>query len=266
MLAVITGASRGYGRALSIEIAKKYKKVDIHIIGRTESDLLETKKLSEQFLDPGSHVVTHTFDLADLSTLDAHCSNLFSKIDGANYHTALLFNNAGTTGQLEKIRNYSDMPALQTTLNLGIASILWLSKYFLNTISEKCQSFIINISSGVANNPGPYFGQYSIAKAGMNMVANVLAVEEANVKVLTWEPGIFKSAMNEGFESSQSDIPMVRFLGYIIRENKVHSAQESVIDLLQVLEENSFKSGDLVRYLARHPDIEKEIFSSKPQE
>ena len=198
-LIVITGASRGIGRAIAVSISDAYCKgqftfqgtlshhIHLVLIARSKEKLEETAKLvhencNQNSLDMNITASCHELDLSNLDTLPNHLKLIFNPLAQLKYESCWLFNNAGSVeplGQTSAIAN-DVMDNLRTAVDLNITSSMWLSAAFANTFA--CQAGItslriINISSLCALEPFPTMAVYCAGKAARDMFHQVLAKE-----------------------------------------------------------------------------------------
>ena len=180
-VAVVTGASRGIGRAIALELAKRGAKV---VINYYQSKELANEVLSE-IKAIGGYAITFQANVANpaqaKNLIDAAIDN-FGKID-------ILVNNAGITrDSLIVMMNEGDWDAVQETNLKGTFNC---SKTAVRYMLRKRYGRIINITSvsGQIGNPGQT--NYSAAKAGQIGFTKALAREVAsrNITINAIAPG-----------------------------------------------------------------------------
>lgn len=181
-IAIVTGGTRGIGKAISIALKEDGYKV----VASYQSN----EEAAQKFRDETS-CSTVKFDVADYD----QCSAAISKIEEEFGEVAVLVNNAGITrdGVLHKmpLENWNDV--IQT--NLG--SCFNMCRAVITKMRERKFGRIINISS--INGQKGQFGQvnYSAAKAGVIGFTKALALESAvkNVTVNAVCPGYIETDM-----------------------------------------------------------------------
>ena len=217
-LVLITGASRGIGRAIALAIADTIQQprsgdtndstapasalalsapLHLVLIARSVESLRETSHLVEQRCGGSSVVVTtscHEMDLSDLDTLSDKLTNLLEQLKSTNYDHCWLINNAGSLGPLGLASSLdsgaSSLKAMQNAVDLNVTSGLWVSSQFAKTflspvdasssLSKKCPVVrIVNISSLCAIEPFPTMAVYCAGKAARDMFHSVLAKENS---------------------------------------------------------------------------------------
>lgn len=207
MNVLITGISRGIGKAIALEFAKnKY-----NIIGCAKSDfngLSDTKNLVT------SYGVDSYIELCDISNEEKIKKFIYestNKLGGID----ILINNAG----ISYIGLLQDMSILEwnNIINTNLTSAFLMSKYVIPYMLKKQNGHIINISSVWGNIGASMEVAYSASKGGLNTFTKALAKELApsNILVNTISPGFIDTEMNKNFEKEEleaifEEIPLGR--------------------------------------------------------
>ncbi|MFC5182940.1 SDR family oxidoreductase [Actinomadura harenae] len=180
--AVITGASKGLGRALAVELARDGWTVVV--------DARSTEALAEAAAGIGPNAVPVPGDVTD----PAHRDDLVRAVDAAG-GIDLLVNNAGTLGTTPLPR-LADQPLddLEAAFRTNVAAPLALVQAFLPGLRER-RGAILNISSDAAVEPYRTWGGYGSTKAALEQLSHVLAAEEPDVAVWWVEPGEMRTDM-----------------------------------------------------------------------
>jgi len=185
-VALVTGGSRGIGKATAIGFAKAG--ADVALTSRNLPDLEivvdEIGKLGRKSLA----VATHVGHIEQIQPLVDKVAAEFGKID-------ILVNNAGT--------NFF-MPAIKMTergwdavMNLDLKGLFFLSQAVARVMKEHGGGKIINVSSTSGFKVQVPTGHYSIAKAGVIMATKVMALEWAqyNIRVNCIAPGAIETRL-----------------------------------------------------------------------
>ncbi|MHB8062158.1 MAG: SDR family NAD(P)-dependent oxidoreductase, partial [Ruminiclostridium sp.] len=149
MKALITGASSGIGRDMSIILSKKG--YDLILVARRMEKLEELKKTLS------TDVQTISLDLSK----EESCFSLYEQVK--NESVDILINNAGfgIFGAFDEIDIHEELKMLNT----NIIAVDILTKLFLKDFKRKNSGYILNVASSAAFLPGPLLSSYYASKA-----------------------------------------------------------------------------------------------------
>jgi 3-oxoacyl-[acyl-carrier protein] reductase len=187
--AVVTGGSRGIGRAISLRLAAMGALVYINYVSRPDA-AEETKSLIEA---AGGTARTIAFDVAD----GAQIQDAFKRIADEAGRIDILVNNAGITrdGLLARMKESDWDQVLSTNLKGAFLCTKAVSK----TMMKQRWGRVVNISSviGFAGNAGQV--NYAAAKAGLVGMTKAMARELAsrNITVNSVAPGYIQTDMTD---------------------------------------------------------------------
>jgi NAD(P)-dependent dehydrogenase (short-subunit alcohol dehydrogenase family) len=172
MKALITGATRGLGHALSAALAREGWELVLDARGGPSPV-------------PGAVFVAG--DVAD----PAHRTALLAEAGGLD----LLVNNASTLGAtpLPPLASYP-LAALEEAFAVNTLGPLALIQGALPALRER-RGAIVNISSDAATEPYEGWGGYGATKAALDQISRVLAAEEPSVAVWSLDPGEMRTEM-----------------------------------------------------------------------
>ena len=175
---LVTGASSGIGKA----IAEKLLDLGNIVIGTSRSNT-NLRVTSEKF---PRNFYSYSLDLGNLDEilkLSSYVSKTFGKLD-------VLINNAGILGQTTTIEDY-DIKKWIEVININLNGQVLLSKELLPLLKESKKGSIINISSSVGRAPRENWGAYSVSKAGLEALTDILCEEltKYNIIVNSVNPG-----------------------------------------------------------------------------
>jgi NAD(P)-dependent dehydrogenase (short-subunit alcohol dehydrogenase family) len=184
--ALVTGASRGLGRALASGLAAAgYALV---IDARDERSL----RLAADGIRagvPGAEVTALPGDVTD----PAHRAVLRA----AAGEIDLLVNNAGTLGAapLPALADYP-VEELRAAFEANVIAPIALTQLFLPALRERGGA-VLNVTSDAAIEPYAGWGGYGAAKAAIEQASNVLAAEESAIRVWWVDPGDLRTDMHQ---------------------------------------------------------------------
>jgi short-subunit dehydrogenase len=198
-VAVITGASRGIGRATAIALARSGCRL---LLTALESDELESLV---SYLNDDYQAVVGSMP-ADL-TDESKRKRFVEWIGMQQSPPDILINNAGggRFGRFEGMDNED----LEQTIKLNIHLMVFLSRELIPVLRTRPQAKIVNISSGIARLPYPGLAVYGAAKGFISSLSESLACELAgtNVSVLCFHPGLTETSFMASAGMDMSKIP-----------------------------------------------------------
>ncbi|XP_067048558.1 sepiapterin reductase-like isoform X1 [Acropora muricata] len=250
---VITGASRGFGRATAFALAHAFAESGCNshfiLLSRDEKKLQETRNGIME-LDSYAKVHTVVADLGEMKTLEETVNNALSKVEPNQVSHAILLNNAGSIGDISnRIKDMTNIRAesLQDYFNLNISSPMFLISKFLKRF-EGSSCTVINVSSLMAVESFSHFSLYCAGKAARDMMCQVLAKEEPDVRVLNYAPGPLSTDMYDEICNTCGNQELAAEFQKGQDENKILSSSESARKLVSLLREDVFASGSHVDY------------------
>lgn len=204
---LVTGASRGIGKAVAIKFAKKGYNVVISCVHRAEQ-LEQTKREIESFQSP---CLAYLGDMGDLKS----CETLFSQIRSRFGGVDVLVNNAG----ISYIGLLQDMSSedWERMLHVNLTSVFNCCKLAIPYMVRQKQGKIVNVSSVWGVVGASCETAYSATKGGINALTKALAKELApsNIQVNAVACGAIDTEMNQWMEEDElialvEDIPAGR--------------------------------------------------------
>ena len=203
--ALVTGAGRGIGKAIALELAAKGAFVIVNYNGSKEA----AEQTVAEIKAAGGDAIAYQCSVSDYEACGAMITALIKEYT----HIDILVNNAGITrdGLLMKMSEEDFDAVINTNLKGCFNTIRHMSRYFLKQRAGK----IINISSvsGILGNAGQ--ANYSASKAGVigltKAVARELASRGINVNAVA--PGFVETDMTDALSDSvkenlKSQIPL----------------------------------------------------------
>jgi dehydrogenase/reductase SDR family protein 4 len=195
-VALVTGGSRGIGRAIALTFADAG--ADLAISGRKLQDLEkvadEIRKLGKKCLP----VTAHARKVEELKHLVDQVMETFGRID-------ILVNNAATNPAMGPIVG-TDEKIYDHIMETNLKGYFMMSKFAGAVMVKQKSGNIINISSAGGVSPAEGLGPYCISKAGINMLTKALALELGpyNIRVNAIAPRIVKTSFSEALWTNEA--------------------------------------------------------------
>ncbi len=186
-IALVTGATRGLGRATALELAK----AGLHIIitGRTIGALEE---LDDEIQALGATATILKLDIRDGDLIDQLGPSLYERWGRLDVFVA----NAALLGPLSPLGHITASTwddIINTNLNAN-----WRLLRTLDPLLQRSEAGrVVFISSGAASGRNAYWGPYAVSKAGLEALARTYAAEVVNTNVRSniVNPGAMATAM-----------------------------------------------------------------------
>ena len=207
--ALVTGASRGIGRAIALAYARAG--ADVAILARN-ADLL--REVSEEIAGTGVRSIAVAADVLDPEATRAAVSAAIADLGGLD----ILVNNAGGNSFSIPVAQMR-MSGWDKTMRLNLDSIVHITQEALPALGDGGGS-IINVSSVAGLQGAPTMAHYGAAKAALISLTQSLAIETAwmGVRVNALVPGWietdltdFLRASDEAERAALSRVPMQRW-------------------------------------------------------
>ena len=199
-VALVTGASRGIGRAIAIELGR----IGFDVLINYRSNAAEaerTLELVKAVANENARVEIFAADVAsedDRQQLVTHTRERFGRLD-------LLVNNAGIAPEKRVDILQTTAESFDRLMNVNLKGPFFLSQLVARWLIEQKQSgpvpdyapAIINISSVSAYAASPERAEYCISKAGLAMMTNLFAARLADEGINVYEirPGVIATDM-----------------------------------------------------------------------
>lgn len=196
-VAVVTGASRGLGRAIALELARHGAHVVVNYAGneaKAQSVVDEIKNLGRQSFK----VQTNVANEQEVKDMIKQVTKVFDRLD-------ILVNNAGITRDNLLMRMKED--EFDQVINTNLKGVFLCTKTVTRQMMRQRSGKIINVASivGVRGNPGQ--ANYVAAKAGVIGLTKTTAQELAsrNILVNAVAPGFISTDMTDELTDEQRE-------------------------------------------------------------
>ncbi len=188
-IAVITGASRGIGRAVALGYAAEG--AHVILIARTVGGLEEVDDEINKIGGKATLVPLDITDFAALDRLGATIYERWGKLD-------ILVANAGTLGVLTPV-SHLEIKAWDKLVNTNMTANWRMIRSFDPLLRRSDAGRAIFVTSGAAQKNKPYWGGYAMSKAAMEAIVKTWAAEIANTNIRAnlLSPGPTRTAMRK---------------------------------------------------------------------
>jgi 3-oxoacyl-[acyl-carrier protein] reductase len=204
-VAVVTGASRGIGKAAALALASQGAKVVVNYARSSDA----AEEIVKQITEAGGEAIATQADVSQSEQVDNLIKTTLDKFGRID----VLVNNAGITKDTLLLRMKPEQ--WQAVIDLNLTGVFLCTKAVSKTMLKQRSGRIINIASvaGQMGNPGQ--ANYSAAKAGVIGFTKTVAKELANrgVTVNAVAPGFIETDMTEDLKSDDiiKFIPLGRY-------------------------------------------------------
>ena len=208
-VALVTGASRGLGRAFALALAEAG--ADLALAARSVDDLQRTAEEAAKYDVRAEAFRADMREAGEIEALVEGATRAFGRID-------VLVNNAGISGAEKPVLDVARQE-WEEALAVNLLGPALLARAVARGMVERRQGRIINVASIAGLAPVSRLGPYCVSKAALIQLTRVMALELArhNVQVNALCPGYFRTPMNETFFATpkgqavvQHAIPMQR--------------------------------------------------------
>ncbi len=194
-LALITGASRGIGKACAIELAKAGYNIAVNFAGNEEA----AKKTVDELKALGVQAEAFKFDVSNKEEAQKGVEAVIEKFGRID----VLVNNAGITRDGLFMRMSAEN--WDAVINTNLSSAFYVSQPVVKVMMKQRSGAIVNMSSvvGVSGNAGQ--ANYSAAKAGLIGLTKTLAKElgSRGIRVNAIAPGFINTDMTKDLDTSK---------------------------------------------------------------
>lgn len=243
-LVIITGASRGIGQALALELDRRWETdTTFLLLARNEAAL---SSLAVQLKGNG---VPCPVDFGNPVNGAARFAELLSATEPGSFTHVYLVNNAGMAGPIGRLGTL-DAAAVEMTVQVNVTTPILVTNVLLAWIGDSGTPVsVLNISSGAARFPIEGLTAYCASKAGLDMFARVAAEEGVpGFRVVSVAPGIIETDMQREIRETPADrFPMHHQFVAFKETGQLKTVEQSAVELADLLAETV--PGDVIRSL-----------------
>lgn len=218
---------------------------DIVLLSRSVEGMEETRSLVFASA-PSIGVHTVRADMGALDSLADVFAEAVKHASSEKHRHAMLVHNAGSTGDVSKpIAEQRDPKAVQSHMASNFESAFTLTALFLSHFKTGNRT-VLEINSLLHKKFMHSMSLYSVAKAARRAFVGSLAVENPDVRVLSYGPGACDTDMFRSIpRATYSSETRAAFESW---STTALSCTQSISKLMQVLRENRFENGSYVDY------------------
>ncbi|GEL78625.1 SDR family NAD(P)-dependent oxidoreductase [Tenuibacillus multivorans] len=187
---VITGGTKGLGKALALAFAKEGDA--IAICARNEAGLNDMKILLHEL---GAHVLAIQADVAN----EVDVERFVSSVEAKWGHIDILINNASIYGSGPTLLADYPINQFKEVMDVNVMNPLLMTQRVLPGMLQRDKGLIVNITSEAGHHGYPGWGAYGVSKFGLEGLTEIWAAElkESNINVHMIDPGEMDTAMHD---------------------------------------------------------------------
>lgn len=194
---VITGASKGIGRSLAIQMSQQG--YTVFALARPSAELTELEGVIKANT---KHSMSIECDLGDLDSISSAAKTICTHAD----FISGIVHNAGAVAPVKPMQaaNASDW---SRSLHVNLIGVQALTQHLHHLIGGSKQTRITTISSGASLRPIGSWSAYCVSKAGLDMWARCMAEEGRgnNISCISVAPGVVDTGMQHEIRSTPAE-------------------------------------------------------------
>ncbi|KAF2073946.1 hypothetical protein CYY_004733 [Polysphondylium violaceum] len=252
VLALVTGASRGFGLSICEEFSKTNKNIDFVLFAFSFNDEKIQKITSDlKSFNPNVNILhVVNIDMSVISQVEKEFQSLLDKINMDNYTDVVFVNNHGSLSTLDLVENLSEFKQIESDITLNTTSIVVTSSLFLRKIKsltnfKDIRFSLVNVSSLCAIKPFQSWGIYCCGKAFRDMLYQNIAVENPfeNLKTLNYAPGPMDTDMQKEIREKCTHGPTKQVFIDMKEGGRLVNPNTSAAKLVKLVFDYKFTSG-----------------------
>ena len=189
-VAIVTGGSRGIGRAVAETLAR----AGAHVVVNYAGNEVAAQSVVAAIVEAGGRAEAKQFDVADAAAVDAAISDVQKRLGRLD----ILVSNAGIA--LDQLLIRVKPEEVERTFATNVSGAIWCAKSAMRFMMRQKTGRIIHLSSVVAESGNPGQAVYAASKAALIGLTKTLAREYASrgVTVNVVAPGFIETDMTAG--------------------------------------------------------------------
>jgi NAD(P)-dependent dehydrogenase (short-subunit alcohol dehydrogenase family) len=201
-VALVTGASRGIGKAVALAYAKEGAKV--FVCARRRGPLVQAAREIRAAGGEAGYLAVDLGQASEAKRLVREARRRYGTLD-------ILVNNASILGPRAPIAEYP-LAEWENVLKINLTALFLLTREALRLMMPQKAGSIINVSSGVGRIGKARWGAYAVSKFGVEGFTQVVAeeVKELNIRVNAVNPGGTRTAMRAAAYPDEDPLTLPR--------------------------------------------------------
>ncbi|MDO7903547.1 3-oxoacyl-ACP reductase family protein [Pseudomonas sp. K1(2024)] len=231
--AVVTGGSRGIGKALVLALAEAGYRVALSYVRGREA----AEAVCAQARERGAEALALHCDVRDAQSV----AGFFAEAQAWLGHIDLLVNNAGITR--DGLLATQALEDIHEVIQTNLVGTLLCCQQVIPEMMRQRRGCIVNISSVAAQKPGRGQANYAAAKGGVEALTRALAVELAprNIRVNAVAPGLVETEMSAALMQAHAEQIHARLL-----VKRCARPEEIAAAVLFLAEQGSYLTGEVL--------------------
>ncbi len=197
-VAIITGASKGIGKAMALAFGQSGAKV---VVSSRNQEALD--EVIAKFAKENIDATAIAAKVGDATSMQQLVEKSIAKYGGVD----ILVNNAAANPSFGPVQN-TDGDVFDKIMNVNVKGPFELAKLLYPTMVERGGGSIINVSSIGGISPEPMLGIYSVSKAAIISLTKVMGKEwgKDNIRANVICPGLIKTKFSEALWSNEKTV------------------------------------------------------------
>lgn len=200
-VAIVTGASKGIGKAIAVALAQQGAHV---LVSSRNQEAVDA--VAKEITDQGWKASASACHMGDDDQVNRLATNTIKSLGGVD----IIVNNAAANPVFGPLEQAGD-EAFQKIMQVNVQGPLNLAKYCLESMKARGGGSVVNISSIEGITPGHGLGLYSVSKAALIQLTKVMAREwgKDNIRANAICPGLVETKFSEALTSNEKIMGMV---------------------------------------------------------
>ncbi|XP_041666522.1 sepiapterin reductase-like [Cheilinus undulatus] len=248
VLCIITGASRGFGRTVALQMSRVVKPGSALVLTARSADDLRALQEELTASEAGRAGLKAVSVPADLGLKEGPERVLKEARDAFNEDMdhVILINNAGSLGDVSRfIRDFTNMAEVNSYMSFNVTSFLCLTAGILQRFPQ-CPGLkrtVVDVSTMAAMRAFPSWVLYCSSKATRVMMMKVLAQEEPDLRVLSYAPSPMDTALLRDALSKTAHSGHKRMM-CDLASTRMFTCEYSCAQMMKLLLDDKYTSGD----------------------